>query len=83
MKEQKMQRSCEKAQNNLSDIKKYTSEDDNVSQANILRKINPVPNSSGVLVVEVDKVLRDLRMLSQSFKISKFYKLLMNDEENL
>ena len=34
-------------------------------------------------MVEVDKVLRDLTMLHQSFKISKFYRVLMSADEDM
>lgn len=42
--------------------------DDPNRQEAILRKVTPIPNSQGVLVVEVDKVIRDLQMLIQSVK---------------
>jgi len=41
-----------------------------------------VPNSQGVLVVEVDKVCRDLKMLFKTFRHSKFYKILAASNEN-
>ena len=38
-----------------------------------------MPNSKGVLVVEVDKVLRDLQMLQKTLRHSKFYRMLVED----
>lgn len=50
---------------------------------NVLKKITPVPNNKGVMVVEVDKVVRDLKMLQQTIKSAKFYRLLMSTEDQI
>lgn len=47
------------------------------SQEDILRRITPVPNSKGQLVVEVDKVNRDLQTLHRALQSSKVAKLLL------
>jgi hypothetical protein len=39
-----------------------------------------MPNSRGVLVVEVDKACRDLKLLLKTIKTSKFYKTLIGGE---
>jgi hypothetical protein len=53
-----------------SDVKKYIEFMDDVrkSDSDLLKKIAPIPNASGVMVVEVSKVVRDLKMLEQTFK---------------
>jgi hypothetical protein len=67
-------------------VKDYTSideEDQQNSGGSILRRIAPMPNSKGVLVVEVDKVIRDMKMLYKTIISAKFYRLLIScDEEN-
>jgi hypothetical protein len=45
----------------------------------ILRRVTPMPNSKGQLVVEVDKVNRDLIALSRALKMSKFSRLLLEN----
>jgi hypothetical protein len=39
-----------------------------------------MPNSRGVLVVEVDKACRDLKLLLKTMRTSKFYKALIGGE---
>eukprot|EP00347_Sterkiella_histriomuscorum_P011245 403373188 len=68
-----------KQENQLSDVKKYSQEQE--QDNNILKKISPVVNQNGVLVVEVDKVVRDLKMLHQTIKIAKFYRALLPVDE--
>jgi hypothetical protein len=46
----------------------------------MLRKLAPMPNSLGVLVVEVDKACRDLKLLLRTIRTSKFYKSLIGGE---
>jgi hypothetical protein len=41
-----------------------------------------MPNSRGVLVVEVEKVLRDLKGLLRALKQSKFYRMLVECRPN-
>ena len=48
---------------------------------NILKKVAPVPNQKGVMVVEVSKVVRDLKMMQQTIKQAKFFRTLMNLNE--
>lgn len=50
--------SGEKMPNQMSDVKKYAQFEAN--EDNILKKVQPVPNLNGVMVVEVQKVIKDL-----------------------
>lgn len=52
-----------------------------INDNDILKKIAPIPNERGVMVVEVSKVVRDLRMLWQTVKQAKFYRMLVNVNE--
>ena len=49
---------------------------ENISD-NVLKKVAPIANQNGVLVVEVDKVVRDLKMLFTTIKQAKFYRTLI------
>jgi len=40
-----------------------------------------MPNNKGVMMVEVSKVVRDLKTLQQAFKQAKFYKMLLKVNE--
>ena len=40
-----------------------------------------MPNHKGVMMVEVDKVVRDIKMLQQTIKSAKFYRILIPAEE--
>ena len=51
----------------MSDIKRYTQEEIQTEE-NILKKVSPIANSNGILIVEVDKVVRDLRTYLNSIK---------------
>ena len=59
--------SAEKEGTQLSDIKRYTQEEIQTEE-NILKKVSPIANSNGILIVEVDKVVRDLRTYLNSIK---------------
>ena len=68
---------CE--QSYLSDVKNYAMTEEAHQNNEVLRSITPMPNSKGVLVVEVEKVLRDLQMLQKTLMHSKFYRMLVED----
>ena len=72
--------SAEKEGTQLSDIKRYTQEEIQTEE-NILKKVSPITNSNGILIVEVDKVVRDLRTYLNSIKQAKFYKVLMQEDQ--
>ena len=45
----------------------------------MLRRLAPQEvNSKGAVVVEVDKVVRDLSMLHRTIKVAKFYRILLS-----
>lgn len=46
----------------------------------MLRRVGPLPNARGVLVVEVDKACRDLKMLTRTVRMSKFYKVIVGSD---
>ncbi len=70
--------------NQYSDIKIYANQIEEPANLEsgqaLLRKIAPLPNARGVLVVEVDKACRDLQMLTRTIKVSKFYKVIVGSE---
>ncbi len=76
-----------------SDVKRYTEVmDDEVIRGSVqadqddaqrgkalLRRLAPQElNSKGAVVVEVDKIVRDLSMLHKTIKMAKFYRILIS-----
>lgn len=62
-------------------MKRYIDFTNEKEENNILKKIAPVPNSKGVMVVEITKIVRDLQMLKNTIKQAKFYKVLINENQ--
>ena len=54
-----------KKEGERSDIKKYIEyvDEESEEQKNILKMVQPLPNKNGIMTVEVDKIVRDLRTL--------------------
>ena len=49
----------------------------------MLRRLAPQEiNSKGAVVVEVDKIVRDLSMLHKTIKMAKFYRILITSSSN-
>jgi hypothetical protein len=62
-----------------SDIKQYSEliDDQSEDESALMRKLQPqTVNSKGTIVVEVDKVVRDLSILYETVRMSKFFSIL-------
>lgn len=67
-------------------MKKYIEfkEVNDLAEESLIGRIEPqTQNSKGAVVVEVEKVVRDLQMLYETTKIAKFCRLLIGEQASV